>query len=153
MICIPFGIVRICSYLFKCIYLKNEKPYLNFLFHLWNLHQILNIFERKDDGDSSCIFELRLMTVKDLVRPLSKKPYFRTPFGSQHVKGSETLVKSAGEHFYHIFWSLWGKMVSKISHLLKFEILGGFVNTLTADDNHHVGDCENLQFPIQKQLT
>ena len=25
--------------------LKNEKPFLNFLFPVWNLHQILNIFK------------------------------------------------------------------------------------------------------------
>ena len=36
----------------------------------------------------------KLQTVKDLVRPLSKKSRFRTPFDSQHVKGSQTLVKS-----------------------------------------------------------
>ena len=44
-----------------------------------------------------------LQTMKDLVRPLSGKHRFRTPSESEHVKGSKTLVKSAGEHFYHIF--------------------------------------------------
>ena len=47
MTSILFGIVTICSSLFKCSFLKNEKLFLNFLFHLWNLHQILNIFEKK----------------------------------------------------------------------------------------------------------
>ena len=37
----------------------------------------------------------KLPTVKDLVRPLSKKRCFRTPFDSQHIKESQTLVKSA----------------------------------------------------------
>ena len=37
----------------------------------------------------------KLQTVKDLFRPLSKKRRFRTPFHSQHVKGSQTLMKSA----------------------------------------------------------
>ena len=36
-----------------------------------------------------------LQAVKDLVRPLSKKQCFRTTFDSQHVKGSQTLAKSA----------------------------------------------------------
>ena len=36
----------------------------------------------------------KLQGVKDFVRPLSKKHRFRTPFDSQHVKGSQTLVKS-----------------------------------------------------------
>ena len=34
-----------------------------------------------------------LQTVKDLLRPRSKKRRFRTPFDSQHVKGFQTLVK------------------------------------------------------------
>ena len=37
----------------------------------------------------------KLQAVKDLVGPLSKKHDFRTPFDSQDVKGSQTLVKSA----------------------------------------------------------
>ena len=37
----------------------------------------------------------KLETAKDLVRPLSKKHRFRTHFDSQHVKGSQTLVKGA----------------------------------------------------------
>ena len=35
-----------------------------------------------------------LQTVKDLVRPLSKKGQFKTFFDSQHVKGSQRLGKS-----------------------------------------------------------
>ena len=46
----------------------------------------------------------KLQAVKDLVRPLSKKHRFRAPFDSQHVNGSQTLVKSAWEHFHHIFY-------------------------------------------------
>ena len=41
----------------------------------------------------------------------------------------------------------------KKSPLLKFEILGVFVNTLTADDKYLVRDSENLQFAIQMQLS
>ena len=37
----------------------------------------------------------KLHTVKDLVSPLSKKIRFRTPFGSEHVKTTQTLVKSS----------------------------------------------------------
>ena len=37
----------------------------------------------------------KLQTVKDMVRALSKKHRFRTPFDSQHVKGSQTLLKSS----------------------------------------------------------
>ena len=44
-------------------------------------------------------------------------------------------------------------MICKISPLLKYEILGVFVNTLTADGKYTVPDCENLQFPIQMQFS
>ena len=36
-----------------------------------------------------------LKTVKDLVRPLSKKRRFKTSLEGQHVKGSQRLVKSS----------------------------------------------------------
>ena len=39
-------------------------------------------------------FFRKLQTVKDLVRPLSKKHRFRTPLDSQHAKRSQTLRKS-----------------------------------------------------------
>ena len=37
----------------------------------------------------------KLQNMKNFVRQLSKKIRSRTPFDSQHVKGSQTLVKSA----------------------------------------------------------
>ena len=45
----------------------------------------------------------KLETVIDLIRPLSKKHRFRTPFDSEHVKVSETLVKYSRELFDFIF--------------------------------------------------
>ena len=47
----------------------------------------------------------------------------KTPFDSQHVKPFQTLVKSSWELFYHIFSSLWGEIIWKISPWLKFEII------------------------------
>ena len=47
-----------------------------------------------------------LQTVNDLVGPLSKKCRFRTSFEGQQVRGSQSLAKSASEHFCHIFSSL-----------------------------------------------
>ena len=37
----------------------------------------------------------------------------------------------------------------KISPLLNFEMLGVFLNTLTANEKYPVRDYENLKFPIQ----
>ena len=83
-------------------------------------------------------------TPKDLDRPMSKRRYFRTPFDSQHVKGSKRHMKSAYQQFYHIFSSLWRKVSFKMFLLVTSEIFGLFVNTLTADDLYFLCNSENL---------
>ena len=51
------------------------------------------------------------------------------------------------------FFSFSGKLIWIISSLVLGEILGVFVNTLTADVKYPVQGCENLQVPIQMQLS
>ena len=146
-----FRILRTCDSLLKRNYIKNEKLSLNFLFNLWSLHQLLNIFLKKKIV-MAIVFP-KLQTVKDLVRPFSKKCSFRTSFDSQHVKQSQTLVKSAWEHFDHLFSWVWGKMSWKTSALYKFELIGVLVNTLTPDYKYPVLHSDNLPFPIQMRLS
>ena len=119
---ILFRIVRICRSLFKSSSLKNKKHFLGFLFHLWNLHQISNIFQQKKIVIAN-VFP-KLATVQGLVTPLNIQRRLKTSFDSQHVKRYQTLVKSWWVHFYHIFSSLWGERIWKISPWLKFEIIG-----------------------------
>ena len=64
------------------------------------LHQLLNVLKKKMIVIATLFRELK--SVKYLARPLSKKTRFRAkkhcfraPFDIQHVKGSQTLVKSA----------------------------------------------------------
>ena len=121
------------------------------MFHFWYLHEILNIFKEKLIVIGN-VFP-KLQTLKSLVRPLSKKPCFRTPFDSQHVKASNVLAKSPWECFYHFFSSFSRKSIWKISPLVLGEILGLFFNTLTAYDKYPVQDCENLPLPVQMQLS
>ena len=59
-----------------------------------------------------------------MITPLTIQRRLKTPFDSQHVKRFQTLVKSSWEHFYHVFSSLWGEIIWKISPWLKFEIIG-----------------------------
>ena len=89
----------------------------------------------------------KLSTVYCLDTPLTIQRPLKTSFDSQHVKRFQILLKSSWEHFYHISSSLWGKIIWKISPWLKFEIIGLFVNTWTADYKYRVPDCENLPFP------
>ena len=151
MTSILFAIVRIRSSVFKCNYFFKKELFLHILFHLWNLHQILNIFKKRMIV-IAYVFP-KIQTAKYLVKPLSGKLRFRTSFESQRVNRYQTVVKSAWEHSYHIFWSLWMEMTWKISLLGKLETLGVFVNTLTADDKYPVRNCENLKFLIQIQLS
>ena len=55
---------------------------------------------------------------------------------SQHVKGSEILLKSAWQYFSHIFWLLLKKTSSRKSFLVVSDILGHFVNILTPDEKY-----------------
>ena len=149
--CILFRIEKILGSLFKCNYLKNNKLFLSVLFHLWNLNQILNISIKKNILIANVFPKLK--TALDLVRPFTKKHPVRTFFDGQLLNGSRTLVKSLLEHFYHIFPSLWGEMIWRISPWLKFGIIGLFINTWTAHYKYNVPDFENLKFPIQMQLS
>ena len=151
MASIMFKIARICNSEFKCNYLKNEKHFLDFLFHFWNLRLILNILKVKIIVIAN-VFS-KLQTVKNFIRTLSKERRFRTGFGSQHVKSSEILVKTPCERFFHVFPSLSRKLVWKMSPLVLGEILGVFVNTLNPESKYPVQDGENLEIPIQMQLS
>ena len=113
MTSILFEIVKICRPQFKCKYLSNQKRFLNVLFHFWHLHQILNILEKKMMVIAT-LFR-KLQTVKDLVRPLSKKHRFRMPLDRQHVKGSQTLAKSASDKIHLIFTLLRENIICKTS--------------------------------------
>ena len=148
---ILFQIVRIWRSRFKSSYLKNKKHFLDFLLHLWHLHQIWNVFKKKKIVIAN-VFP-KLVTIQGLVTPLTIQRGLKSSFDSQHVKRFQTLVKSLWEHFYHIFSSLWGEIIWKRSPWLKFGIIALFVNTWTADYKYPVPDCENLPFPIQIQLS
>ena len=69
-----------------------QKTFSDFFCYFRNEHQILNILKKKMIVIATLL--RKLQAVKDLVRPLSKKQCFRKPFDSQHVKGSQTPIKS-----------------------------------------------------------
>ena len=76
-------------------------------------------------------------------------PSLKTPFFSQHAKASQILLKSATQHFDHIFsFSVLGKLNWKMSFFLISEILSLFVNTLTADHRYFLRNKENVLQPV-----
>ena len=96
---------------------------------------------------------LELQTVKELVRPRSKKRRLRRTFHIQHDKVCKERMKSAWKNFYHIFSSLCEKLIWKIYPLVICEILGVSGETLTAKQKYPVWDFENLTSPIQMELS
>ena len=127
----------------------NPKIFLILLFRFWNLHQILNILKKKLIVIATLFRKLK--NVKNLVRPVSEKHRFKAPFDSQHVKGWQTLVKSAWEHFHHIFSSLWEKPIWKLRLVICY-LLEVFHKSLTANEKYPARDCKNLSSPTQMQL-
>ena len=115
------------------------------MLHFWSLHQIWNILNGKM---TLIVYVLpKLRTAKD-VTWMYKKSRCRIPFGKQHVKRSKTVLKSARQHLYHIYWSVWRKLRSKKSLSVICKILIQFANSLTADGKHSLLDRDNLTQPI-----
>ena len=67
---------------------------------------------------------------------MPKQPRVRTLMDGQHVKRSQTLLKSARQYFCHIFGLFRKKITSKNSVLVVSEMLSLFLNTLTLDDKY-----------------
>ena len=116
-----------------------------------NLHQVLDILNKRMTFIAYAF--PKLLTVKYVVRQMHKNPRFRTLFNSQHNKGSQTLLKSAREHFNQISLILWEKKCCKMSLLVIAELLRSFVNTATSYDKNSFGNSENLLEPIQMSLS
>ena len=74
-------------------------------------------------------------------------------FGSQHVNGSQTLLRSAGKHFHTAIPLIWGRTSRKTLVLFRAEVLGQFVNTMTAVCNYFRYNLENLKQQVQTQIS
>ena len=70
------------------------------------------------------------------------KLLFQRPFGSEGVKGSQTLLMSAQQHFYAKVPSMLNKVRCVWCLLVASEVQGLSFNTLTADDMYF---CHNRE--------
>ena len=84
---------------------------------------------------------------------MPEKPYFRTAFGNQPVNEKETLVKSARHNYYPIFPWIWDKLSPKKSVLVRYKILGLFVNTLTAEYTYSRRNMQTLTQQVRTPLS
>ena len=84
---------------------------------------------------------------------MSEKSSFRRPFNRQHGKRAETLLKSEGQHLYHIYWSLSKQVSWEKSLLVISKTLTLLVKILTAYDKYMPLNRDNLTLPIRMQLS
>ena len=94
----------------------------------------------------------KLLTPKDVLPWIPKSSCFRTPYWSQRVHRSQTLLKSARHYFYPNFTLIQGKLSCKIYLWIRSKMLGLFVNTLTAHHMYSAHSCEQIPQQVQKQL-
>ena len=78
---------------------------------------------------------------------------FQKPFGSERVNESEKLLKSAEKDFCPNFSAFWAKLSYEKLFLLRSEISGLFVNTLTANLKYSHSNRETLRLPTQIKLS
>ena len=84
---------------------------------------------------------------------MSKKSSLRRPIDKQHDKPTQTLLKSAPQHLYHIYWSLPRQFKWKNSLFLRGQIFELFANVLAAYDKYPVLNSYKLMIPIQRQYS
>ena len=85
--------------------------FVNTLFQVWNLYQILKIFWKKMTVIANMF--PKLQTVKNFATPLCKKRRFGARLDCRHVKVSRILAKSPWECFYHVFHQFEGIWLGK----------------------------------------
>ena len=112
----------------------------------------MNILKKKKNDRHRFLY-FHIMDSQNMFRKMSKKSCFRGPIDKQHGKRAQTLLKSAPQDLYHVYWSLRRQVTQRKSLLLICQILGLLANTLAADDRYPVPNRENLMIPIEMQLS
>ena len=75
------------------------------------------------------------------------------PFGKERVNEPKKFRKSGEKYFYPTFSWFWAKLSQKKLFLIKSEISGLLVNTLTGNYEYSRSNRENLPLPIQIKLS
>ena len=84
---------------------------------------------------------------------MSKRPSFMQRFGSQHDNGSQTLLRSARNQMHTTLPLILDKRRRKRLVLVRSEVVGQFVNTLTADYQYSGKNPENLWQQVSRQIS
>ena len=74
-------------------------------------------------------------------------------FDSEHDNESQTLLRSARNNFYTTIPLIWDRTSRNRLVLVRSEVLGQLVNTLTADYKNSAWNRENLPQQVQTQIS
>ena len=127
MTSILFWTEAIYCNIFRCLYLRNEKYFLNFILHFITLDTIFNIFKKNMNLIADVFLNWRTST-------------------------TDELFEADRQHLYDIYSSLPAQFRYKKSRGVICKIWGLFVNLLTADDKYCLLKRENLLQHFQMQL-
>ena len=116
----------------------------------WNLHKYFTVFQQKITFIAE-IFS-KILSPRNVVTWMPQWSCFRTTFGSQGVKWSETLLKSSRQHFLADFPLISNKLSCVSCLLVGSEILGPLFDMLAAD---HKYSCHNWEkfLQVKKQVS
>ena len=136
---------RICRNQFKCNYLRNKKFFSGFFATYLKSISYFQNYLKNDEPHSLCISK---------IIDYERCAYLSVLTASFYIsEGSQKLLKSAWQHFHHVFSPHLGKLRWKMSLLAISEILGLFIKTLIADHRYCLRNMENITQPIQMQLS
>ena len=130
---------------------QKQKTFSQFCAAFLKFRLNFKYFEKKYYPHRFCISENS--DSKNVIRKMSKKYRFREPFGKQHGKRAQTLLKSGSQELYQICWSLSSQLSWKMFLSLICQIFGLLVNTLAASENYPLLNRDNLTISIQMQLS
>ena len=84
---------------------------------------------------------------------MSKRPCFMQRFGSHHGYVSQTPPRSARNHFDTTIPLISSRASRKRLVLVRSQVLGQFVNTMTADYKYFRQNLESLPQQVQTQIS
>ena len=84
---------------------------------------------------------------------MSKSNCFTTTFSREQIHGSQTLLKSAWQHFYPNLPSIQDKLSSETCLKIISKVLGLFLNTMMADNIYSPHNWQKFPKQFQRQLS
>ena len=135
----------------QMLFSKKRRTFSEYFLAFLESTQDFAYFEKKD--------QLHSLNISEVIDPdkcgylIAVSFCFRTPFASTRVHGSQTLLEPALQRFYPKFLLIQDRVTSKISPLVRSEMLGRFGNTFTADRMYSRHRWEKLRLQVQTPLS